>query len=187
MQNSGSRRYRLSMNPLCTIMSGPWYLSLPMSKLLRYVGYSESRTTVATKPAFAPRGLLNDGERIMTKLSHLWRSTIPSELCSLLWQVARVQRYIRWMSTLLFYTVPYRRRFTSNNQRDSRFQARRIGFASWIALSMVSSNRYEHGSLLLLRPWSTLTSSNVKRIHASLYTPMPTEKRPTLYSILTTF
>src|SRR5437764_13381892 len=56
MQNSGSRRYRLSMNPLCRTMSGPWYLGPPMLKLLRLVRYFESRTMVATKPASAPRG-----------------------------------------------------------------------------------------------------------------------------------
>ena len=111
-------------------MSGSWYLGLPMSKLSKHVGYSESRTTVATKLASVPRGLLNDGERIMTKLSHLWLSTIPSQLYSLSWQVTKAQRYIKWMSILHSYTVPYQKKSILSNQRDSRSLARRIGFAS---------------------------------------------------------
>src|SRR2546423_2977211 len=130
MQNSGSRQYKLSMNPLYAIMSGPWYLGLPMLKLLRHAGYFESKIMAAAKPVSVPRGSHSAGERIIMKLSHLWQSTIPSELCSLLWQVARAQRYIKWTSTLLSYTVPYQRRFTSSNQRDSRFLAERIGSAS---------------------------------------------------------
>src|SRR5438270_8152993 len=130
MQNSRSRRYKLSMNPLCTTISGPWYLGLPMSKLSKHVGYFESRTTVATKLVSVQRGLLNDGGRIMMKPLHQWPSTTPSEPCLLSWQVIRAQRYIKWMLTPHFYTVSYRRRSTLNNQRDSKFPVRRIGFAS---------------------------------------------------------
>src|SRR5438270_7730725 len=133
-----------------------------MSKLSRHIVYSESRTTVATKPASAPRGLLNDGGRIMTKPLHLWLNTIPSEPCSLSWQVARVQGYIRWTSTPLSYTVPYWERSISNTQRDSRLQARRIGSASRIALFIVLSSHYGRDSPSLLQPWLTLTFSNVK-------------------------
>src|SRR4051794_3745274 len=101
-----------------------------MSKLLRHIGYFGSRIMAATKLVSVQRGSCSAGERIMTKLSHLWLSTIPSELYLLLRPVARVQRYIKWTLILLSYTVPYRRRSTSNNLRDLRFPAKRIGFAS---------------------------------------------------------
>src|SRR2546423_3903268 len=130
MQNSGSRRYKLNMNPLGATMCGPWSLGPPMSKLLKHVGYFGSRIMAATKLVSVRRGSCSAGERIMMKLSHLWQNTIPSEPCSLSWLVVRGQKYTKWTSTLRFYTVLYQKKFTSNSQRDWRFLARRIGSAS---------------------------------------------------------